>query len=415
MVDAVIGRPGEFAALDSLLDRVGAGVAGIELDGEPGIGKSTVWRESARRAVERGLGVLLAQPTEVEADYAFAGLADLLADVDETVTARIPVPQRRALDAALLRSPAPSGSIDERAIGAGLLSVLRVLAAERPRLVAVDDVHRLDQPSRRALAFAARRLRDEPIRFLLSARAGAGTDAASDWVVPAERLQRLVLGPLSVGALHTLFQQQLGHSFPRPVLGRIAQACAGNPLYALEVARELDRSPQPGPSLPVPAALGSLVEGRVARLPAATRRSLLTAASLLHASLERVGEAHLAPAVRAEIVSIENGLVRFRHPLYAAAVYRSAGEKARQAAQAQMQNEAPSGYTLTMLPGFAPGVDAAMAQTSASVHGKTVSGIGVYVLKGAVFFAVGDVGVGGTTPSAAAMQAQAQTSLGRLP
>lgn len=321
----------ELAALDAMLDRIGDGAAGVRFEGEPGIGKSTVWREGIRRAADRGIGVLVARPSEVETGYAYAGLGDLLAEVDDAILMRIPEPQRLVVRAALLLSQAPGGAIDERTVGAGLLSTLRVLAEEQPRLIAVDDVQWLDLPSARALAFAARRLRGERIGICVTARPGGETRRSFDRSLPQERLVELSLGPLSIGALHLLFKQQLGRSFPRPTLARIARACAGNPLYALEIARELERVRHVGPSLPVPAALGALVEARVARLTSATRAALLAAASQSHPTVERTGDVDLQPAVRAGIVHIEDGSVRFAHPLYAAAVYQLAGDESRRA------------------------------------------------------------------------------------
>lgn len=374
VVDAVIGRPSELAALNTLIDRLEWGVAAVWLGGEAGIGKSTVWSEGVRRATERGIGLLLARPTETEASYTFAGLGDLLADLDDAVLARIAGPQRRALDAALLSSEAPAAGIDERAIGAGLISLLRILAQDRPRLIAVDDVQWLDEPTRRALTFAARRLRSERIGFLLTARTGEGSDASLDQALPPERTDRFLLGPLSVGALHELFKQQLGRSFPRPILGRIAHACAGNPLYALEVGRELQRAPQAGSDLPVPAALGALVDGRVSRLPAATREALLAAASLARPTVERIGEADLPPAVRAGIVRIEDGDVRFTHPLYASAVYRSAGESARQAMHRKLAVGAtdPEDRARHLALG-SPGPDASVAALLDEVAGRAMA------------------------------------------
>jgi predicted ATPase len=50
-----------------------------------------------------------------------------------------------------------------------LLGALRLLASG-PLLVAVDDVQWLDAPSAAALAFAVRRLREEPVALLLTRR-----------------------------------------------------------------------------------------------------------------------------------------------------------------------------------------------------------------------------------------------------
>ena len=52
---------------------------------------------------------------------------------------------------------------------------------------------------------------------------------------------------------------------------------------------------------------------------------------------------------------------------------------------------------------------------SVTVAGKTIKGSAIYVLKGTIFFGFSDLALSGATPTAAAMQAQAQTILGRLP
>ena len=70
---------------------------------------------------------------------------------------------------------------------------------------------------------------------------------------------------------------------------------------------------------------------------------------------------------------------------------------------------------LTELPGFEPGVDAAVLSGSASAGGISVKGVALYALKGAVFVALSEVSIGGSVASSDAMQAQAHTTLGRLP
>ncbi len=90
-------------------------------------------------------------------------------------------------------------------------------------------------------------------------------------------------------------------------------------------------------------------------------------------------------------------------------------KKAEEQAMAQAQNDLPVAFTITQLPAFAPGVDAVMAQFTGSLQGSAVSAVGIYLLKGAVFFDITDVAMGGPAPTAAAMQAQAVVSLGRVP
>lgn len=51
--------------------------------------------------------------------------------------------------------------------------------------------------------------------------------------------EQLNLGPLSLAAVHELLKYRLGRSLPRPVLLRVHEAAHGNPLYSLEIAREV--------------------------------------------------------------------------------------------------------------------------------------------------------------------------------
>jgi hypothetical protein len=56
-----------------------------------------------------------------------------------------------------------------------------------------------------------------------------------------------------------------------------------------------------------------------------------------------------------------------------------------------------------------------MGQLSTSVEGIPINGSAIGVLKGTIFFGLSDVVKGGAAPSAAAVQAEATTVLGRLP
>ena len=82
---------------------------------------------------------------------------------------------------------------------------------------------------------------DTQVRVLYSLRAGSAEPASllgAFAELPAERIE---IGPLSVAALHRILSDAIGRSFARPVLVRIAEASRGNPLHALEIARELER------------------------------------------------------------------------------------------------------------------------------------------------------------------------------
>ncbi|HZO50257.1 MAG TPA: LuxR family transcriptional regulator [Gaiellaceae bacterium] len=324
----LVGRLEEAAQVEALLDGLASGPAALVLEGEPGIGKSTIWADAVRRAEARGVRVLQARPAEVEAPLSFAALADMLGDLPAEVLGELPDPQQRALAAALLQAPAPAEGIDERAIAAAVLSVVRLLATERPLLLAVDDAQWLDVPSARALEFVARRLRAEPVGLLVAVRAATAASTPDRALADAAR-RILRVGPLSVGGLHELFKLHLGHSFARPVLVRIERVSGGNPLYALELARELGRGPVPSSELPPSADLAALVETRLGRLPARTRDALLEVAVLGQAPVALVDLEALAPAEDAGVVEVEHGRVRFAHPIFASVVYGRAGDARR--------------------------------------------------------------------------------------
>jgi hypothetical protein len=110
---AVIGPARERAALDGFLDAVEDLPATLALEGPAGIGKTTVWREGVAMARAAGFRVLASNPAESERQLAYSGLSDLVADV-ALDSIDLPVPQRRALEVALLvedaDTEAPTGA-----------------------------------------------------------------------------------------------------------------------------------------------------------------------------------------------------------------------------------------------------------------------------------------------------------------
>ncbi|MBA3383718.1 MAG: ATP-binding protein [Actinobacteria bacterium] len=154
MASAIVGREAELAAVARFLDSLQAGAAALVIEGEAGIGKTTVWREAVRGAESRSLRVLQARPAESEAKLSYAALADLVGDAFDEARAALPAPQERALAAALLRTE-PDEAADPRTTATALVGVLTELSSGRPLVVAIDDVQWLDAASARALEFAA--------------------------------------------------------------------------------------------------------------------------------------------------------------------------------------------------------------------------------------------------------------------
>src|SRR5215469_16585917 len=103
----VVVRDAEFATVDRALDGVGAGFAAVIISGEPGIGKTTVWRYGIAGAAARGYRVVSCRPAGSERRLSLCGLADLLDQVPARALGELPDPQREALEVALLKRAAP--------------------------------------------------------------------------------------------------------------------------------------------------------------------------------------------------------------------------------------------------------------------------------------------------------------------
>ncbi|MBO0684177.1 MAG: ATP-binding protein, partial [Candidatus Dormibacteraeota bacterium] len=217
MLAGIVGRDAELEAIDHFFDQVGEGPTGLLLEGVAGIGKSTLWLAAASEARRRGFRVLSCRPVASEAQLSYAGLADLLVEVDDEILAELPEPQGLGLQVALLRRTPASGATDQRVVGTALLTVLGKLADKRPVLLAVDDLQWLDGPSLQVVQFAARRLRGS-VGLVLSVRTEAGTQASVPRLPDSSQLRSLRIGPLGSSALHRLLKERTGRAYTRPAL-----------------------------------------------------------------------------------------------------------------------------------------------------------------------------------------------------
>ena len=328
----VVGRERELAAVDAFLAAVPDGPRALLVEGEAGIGKTTVWLAAVRAAGDGGFRVLQARPTESESRLSYAALADIAGVVFDEVRAALPYPQERALAAVLLRAGADEPA-DARTTATALVTVLTVFAEDCPVLLAIDDVQWLDGASAGALAFVARRF-PRRLGLLVTRRSEGVADVplGLDRALPEGRFERLAVGPLSLAALRQVIRERLGTAIPRPVLARIADASGGNPFYALEIARGLPGDAGAGQPLPVPRGMSKLALERIGLLSPAAREAVLVAALLsrptiaaLSTALPRDAEASpaIAEAEDAGVLVSERGRVRFAHPLLASAVQGS--------------------------------------------------------------------------------------------
>jgi DNA-binding CsgD family transcriptional regulator len=346
MAFEVVGRDEELGSLYAFLERgaVAQGPRAVALEGDAGIGKSTLWRAAVDAARERGLRVLSARPAESERELANAGLGDLLEGVLDDVRPALTAPQRRALDVALLVEDAADRPVDQRALGVAVRSTLQLLA-EDGLVVAIDDLQWLDAASAGALGFALRRLPETNLLLVWSRRLGERRHPSpvEDAFEP-DRIDRVPVGPLSVGAIQRIIQGRLEHTVARPTLLRLHEASGGNPFYALELALVLgtDRAVRdPTEPLPVSDRLEGLVSARMQGFAGAARDALVLAsahARLTPAQLTDLGiePSALDPALAANVIELGRGTVRFTHPLLASVLYQGLSPAERQRAHRRL-------------------------------------------------------------------------------
>ncbi|MFC4529200.1 helix-turn-helix transcriptional regulator [Sphaerisporangium dianthi] len=341
------GRSGEQDAVRRLLDgaRDGSGGA-LLLMGGPGMGKSALLGFAAEQA--RGFLVLRTGGAEAERRLPYSALHRLLRPVRDArsllppsqsalllatlhlgppTPAPIPAPSPALIPpqpqpqppvsapapgsgpvsgpvSAQPPAPAPGtaeGSPDrvrsaEQAgdgldVAAAVLDLLAMLAARKPVLVCVDDLHHLDPASRDLLLFAARRVSGDPIVLLFTSlppgRAPSPGDhdrASCDHGWEAGEVPVRVLHPLDGTAarqmLDDLVPAALGEE-PRASIERLAH---GVPLALAELAGSLTAGQvagthAPPASVPPDGRLWRAYTRRLARLPSATRDLLLLIAA----------------------------------------------------------------------------------------------------------------------------------------
>ena len=338
----LVSRPAEDGAVAGLLDGAAVRPSALVLEGEAGIGKTTVWFTALDLARRRGFAVLSARTAETESVLGYAGLADLLGGVDTAVWDQLPPTQRSVLQRVLLYDGDGGEETDRRAVAAGFLLVIETLARQSPVLLAIDDLQWLDASSVQAVAFTARRLRG-PIAVLATERVDPTVGSTCGWLqMPQpEALTRVQVRPLSLGGLNAVVSDRLGRAVSRPKMVRIAEISGGNPFYALELARVLGNGAAgaTGSAAPLPSTLAELVQSRVGSIGSDVSDLLLAAACVTSPTIDLVARTVgqdtervatlLEDAADQGLITLEGQRIRFAHPLLARAVYTTAGRTRR--------------------------------------------------------------------------------------
>lgn len=342
MIGEPVGRDREIGFLDAFLDQPDQGLRIAVLAGDAGIGKSTLWQWTVEAAHRRHLTVLTSRPAETERGLPNLVLGDLFRGIDPSQIALLPAPRRRALEAALLIGEASDVAVDRRALGDAVATVLHAMARQQTLLIAIDDDQWIDSSSAETLAFALRRLGDQPIRLVLARRSRGRPAVRLDSVGQGVPVSRLDIGPLSVGATQLLLRDRLGVSLPRPTLRELHRVSAGNPFHALELGRARSQDGSRDLALPLAEVTTSgLLRARLRELDAPTNAALLLVAAHGRTPIELLVSLDvptnvIQEAIDANLLERSGNVIGFSHPLVAAAVYDGARGEVRRTAHQRL-------------------------------------------------------------------------------
>jgi DNA-binding NarL/FixJ family response regulator len=349
-----LGRSAEARALDGVLEGLQQGRgASVFVEGDPGIGKTTLLRWLAAEAVRLGVDVRSAGARELEQDRPFGLIADALGlrpgTSDPLLT---PVVEMLAEASA----PAPLVALAERptarfAVVEAIVDVVERWAEEAPMLLVLEDLHRADPSSLLVVSRLLRRVGELPLAVVASARS-APRDAEVDQVadlVRAEDGVTIRLTALDDDAVNDLATETLGGR-PGPNLRAKLRAAGGNPLFVVELVRALDGEglvtrqggeAEAGEAGMVPSLRLAILRG-VAFLPRSTMEALRDAAvlgspfrpvdlALVMRTRPTELAASLDPAVRSGFLVEAGEELAFRHDVVRDAIYEDIPLGVRQA------------------------------------------------------------------------------------
>ena len=354
-VSVLLERGAELELVSAVVARAADGRGGlVAIEGPPGIGKTRLGDEAAAVARNAGMVVLSARASELELDFGFGVVRQLF----EPVLDRLAFEGAAALAAPALGLEPASPAVEDQdarfAVVHGLYWLTANSAADEPTLLCVDDLQWADRPSRRFLAYLARRVADLPVLLVVSLRPALPGEERPEAEAIASARETLLIrpAPLTVAAVAALAEDRLGSVADLDFAEECRRVTGGNALLVEELLAELEET---GASATAATAreLGTAGTERVARGVQRHLASLPGAATALARSVAVLGDGcglgaagELADLAREETARAAEALVaadvltgstalRFRHPLVRAAVAGGLSPPAAAAAHAR--------------------------------------------------------------------------------
>lgn len=328
----LIGRDAEAGRFGALAERVATGRGGVlVVEGEPGIGKTTLLRVAEREFGARGLRVLRGSARQQDNTVPFAAIATCLRGAggeDPALT--------RALELVRGQGTFGDNAFDQAVtVIDALLALADEWCTRGPVAMILDDAHWADPSSLLALDRLAESTADLPLLIVLAMRPLPRPDELSAllYQLATRRMESLHLSPLAEPDIAALVARTAGVTVG-PALRSELAAAGGNPLYAIEMAETLRQSggaddppaERSGARLPLPASLTDAIVRRLEVLPAAVQR-VLNVAAVLSGEVDAVFLAEVlespildvwnavAAAVDAELLERTSAELVFRHEL----------------------------------------------------------------------------------------------------
>jgi DNA-binding CsgD family transcriptional regulator/tetratricopeptide (TPR) repeat protein len=219
----------------------------LAIEGPPGIGKTALLAEAKALGQKAGLEVLSARGSELEDSFSYGVVRQLF----EPLLASVPAEERAELlagaaalaaplfePAAVAVEPAPDSAL---ATLHGLYWLTANLAARRPLLLVLDDLHWSDLPSLRWLAYLLPRMEGLPVLVLGGLRPKAPSEDATLLAqIVSDPLAAVIRpAPLSVEAATVVLRQSLSPNADETFCAVCHAETAGNPLLLRELIRAI--------------------------------------------------------------------------------------------------------------------------------------------------------------------------------